>query len=64
MLYHASRVLVRDNVESADYTDKSAFNWISVIRLPDFIAKKDLIGRWNRFKKKRWIALVQKFFEY
>ena len=28
-------------VESVDYTDKSAFNWISVIRLPDFIAKKD-----------------------
>lgn len=24
-----------------DYTDKSAFNWISVIRLPDFITKKD-----------------------
>ena len=31
----------QDNVESIDYTDKSAFNWISVIRLPDFIAKKD-----------------------
>ena len=24
-----------------DYTDKSTFNWISVIRLPDFITKKD-----------------------
>ena len=24
-----------------DYTDKSAFNWISVIRLPDFITKED-----------------------
>ena len=24
-----------------DYTDKSAFNWISVIRLPDFITKAD-----------------------
>lgn len=31
----------QDNVESIDYTDKSAFNWISVIRLPDFITKKD-----------------------
>ena len=31
----------QDNVESVDYTNKSAFNWISVIRLPDFIAKKD-----------------------
>ena len=31
----------QDNVKSVDYTNKSAFNWISVIRLPDFIAKKD-----------------------
>ena len=27
--------------EDTDYTDKSTFNWISVIRLPDFITKKD-----------------------
>ena len=31
----------QDNVEGVDYTDKSAFNWISVIRLPDFVTKKD-----------------------
>lgn len=31
----------QDGVESADYTNKSAFNWISVIRLPDFVTKKD-----------------------
>ena len=24
-----------------DYTDKSAFNWISVIRLPDFVSKEN-----------------------
>ena len=24
-----------------DYSDKQAFNWISVIRLPDFVTKKD-----------------------
>ena len=29
------------NVEGIDYTDKSLFNWISVIRLPDFITRKD-----------------------
>lgn len=29
------------NVEGFDYNDKSAFNWISVIRLPDFITEKD-----------------------
>ena len=31
----------QDNVDSVDYSDKSAFNWISVIRLPDFVAEKD-----------------------
>ena len=31
----------QDNVDGVDYTDKSAFNWISVIRLPDFITQKD-----------------------
>ena len=31
----------QDNGEGIDYTDKSMFNWISVIRLPDFITKKD-----------------------
>ena len=28
-------------MDGIDYTDKSAFNWISVIRLPDFVTKKD-----------------------
>lgn len=31
----------QDNVDGIDYTDKAAFNWISVIRLPEFITKKD-----------------------
>ena len=31
----------QDHVEGVDYSNKSAFNWISVIRLPDFITKKD-----------------------
>ena len=31
----------QDNVDGVDYMDKSAFNWISVIRLPDFITQKD-----------------------
>ncbi len=32
----------QEKAECIDYTDKTAFNWISVIRLPDFITKKDL----------------------
>ena len=31
----------QENTDDVDYTDKSTFNWISVIRLPDFITKED-----------------------
>ena len=30
-----------DDVDGVDYNNKDAFNWISVIRLPDFVTKKD-----------------------
>ena len=44
----------QDNVRGVDYGDKDAFNWISVIRVPDFITKKDF--EWaveNASKKKK-----------
>ncbi len=31
----------QDDVQGVDYSDKDSFRWISVIRLPDFITKKD-----------------------
>ena len=31
----------QDNIKDVNDTDKSSFNWISVIRLPDFVTKKD-----------------------
>ena len=31
----------QDDVQGVDYTNKSAFNWISVIRLPDFVSKEN-----------------------
>lgn len=31
----------QENTTGIDYSDKSTFHWISVIRLPDFVAKKD-----------------------
>ena len=31
----------QDGVEGIDYSDKSTFNWISVIRMPDFVTKAD-----------------------
>ena len=32
----------QDNIKGFDYSNKDAFNWISVIRLPDFISERDL----------------------
>ena len=31
----------QDNTEGIDYSAKSGFHWISVIRLPDFVTEKD-----------------------
>ncbi|MBQ0036572.1 MAG: GyrI-like domain-containing protein [Firmicutes bacterium] len=31
----------QDGIDGVDYTNKELFNWISIIRLPDFITKKD-----------------------
>ena len=31
----------QEGVDGVDYSDKSAFRWISVIRLPDFVTEKD-----------------------
>lgn len=31
----------QDDVDGVNYADKSGFHWISVIRLPDFVAKSD-----------------------
>lgn len=32
----------QDDTQGADYGNKDAFNWISVMRLPDFVTGKDL----------------------
>ena len=34
----------QEGLMGIDYSDKSTFNWISVIRMPDFVAKEDF--RW------------------
>lgn len=31
----------QDGIDGVDYSDKSSFHWISVIRLPDFVTKED-----------------------
>ena len=43
----------QDHVEGVDYSNKSAFNWISVIRLPDFITKKDFDWAVDTASKKK-----------
>lgn len=47
----------QENTDGVDYTDKSTFNWISVIRLPDFITKEDSNGQLKpRQIRKSWIV--------
>ena len=43
----------QDHVEGVDYSNKSDFNWISVIRLPDFITKKDFDWAVDNASKKK-----------
>ena len=40
-------------IDGVDYTDKSTFNWISVIRLPDFVTEKDFIWAVETATKKK-----------
>ncbi|MDE7137118.1 MAG: GyrI-like domain-containing protein [Ruminococcus sp.] len=43
----------QENVNDINYTDKSSFHWISVIRLPDFISEKDLAWAKDTATKKK-----------
>ena len=44
----------QDSLDGIDYAEKSAFNWISVIRLPDFVSENDFqwaVGTATKKKK-------------
>lgn len=44
----------QENIHGIDYNRKDSFNWISVIRLPDFVTKQDFewaVGEASRKKK-------------
>lgn len=43
----------QDGVDGIDYSDKSTFNWISIIRLPDFVTKSDFDWAVAEAKKKK-----------
>ena len=43
----------QEHTDGVDYSDKSTFNWISVIRLPDFVTQKDFDWAVNTAQKKK-----------
>ncbi len=43
----------QDNIKGVDYSNKDTFNWISVIRLPDFISEKDFAWAVQTATKKK-----------
>ena len=45
----------RENTKGIDYSNKDTFNWISVIRLPDFITEKDFAWAVQTATKKKKI---------
>ena len=52
----------QDDAVGVDYTNKSAFNWISVIRLPDFISKADFNWAVEQQRKRRNSIVRQQSF--
>ena len=45
----------QDGIDGVDYSDKSSFNWISVIRLPDFITQENFNWAVETASKKKKI---------
>ena len=45
----------QDGIDGVDYSNKDLFNWISIIRLPDFITKKDFNWAKEQATKKKKI---------
>lgn len=43
----------QNNMDGINYSDKSSFNWISVIRLPDFVTEKDFKWAAETAEKKK-----------
>ena len=43
----------QEGILGVDYSDKAAFHWISVIRLPDFVTEKDLCWAAETAAKKK-----------
>ncbi len=47
----------QEGVDGVDYSDKCNFNWVSVIRLPDFVKREDFDWAVRETqRKKSWTA--------
>ena len=47
--------------DGIDYADKSAFHWISVIRLPDFVTRKDFVWAVETDQEPASVALMDAY---
>ncbi len=55
----------QNGIIGVDYSDKDSFNWISVIRLPDFVSKEDFDWAVEEATKKKQMDLSKvEFFTY
>ena len=53
----------QEGVDGVDYSDKTAFHWISVIRLPDFVTERDLTwAKESARQKKKLDCSAAEFF--
>ena len=52
----------QDDMDGVDYSNKLSFNWISVIRLPDFITKQDFEWAVTTASKKKRIDCSSAYF--
>ncbi len=52
----------QEGVEGIDYSDKSSFCWISVLRLPDFITREDLAWAAETASRKKKLDCSSAFF--
>lgn len=52
----------QDGIAGCDYSKKSSFQWISVIRLPEFVTEKDLNWAIETATKKKKIDCTSAFF--
>lgn len=55
----------QDDVDGADYSRKDTFQWISLIRLPDFVSEKDFLwAKETAAKKKKLDFSSVEYFRY